>query len=321
MGPPLLPVTVALFPNHPHCAPLGYASCRAWGLEVSIQLAETRSKVDLHLHTTASDGGLSPAELVREAKAHGVECMAVTDHDSTDGIEAALVEGERVGVQVIPGIEMSTDIPRAEVHVLGYFLDYEDQEFQRILQQLREGRRDRAEKMVAKLAGMGVVIPWERVLEVAGSGSVGRPHVAQVMVEMGYVSSMVEAFANYIGRNAPAYVERYKLTPVEAVGLIRQVGGLPVLAHPAEVVMLHQLLPDLMVAGLVGLECYYGEYSPEAVEGLVALADEHGLIPTGGTDFHRFDATAHGPRFPGDAWVPWESVRRLRALADKRGGA
>jgi len=278
-------------------------------------MPERRSKIDLHMHTTASDGALSPTELVREAHTRGLECIAVTDHDSTDGIDEAVAEGERLGVDVIPGIEMSTDIPRAEVHILGYYLEYRDDEFQAVLRQLREGRRERAEKMVAKLAGMGVVIPWERVLEVAGQGSVGRPHIAQVMVEMGYVSSMVEAFTDYIGRNAPAYVERYKLTPVDAVRLIRKVRGLPVLAHPGEVLTLGTLLPELIAAGLVGLECYYGDYSPETVEGLLALADEHGLIPTGGTDFHRVEGIGHGPHHPGDTWVPWESVRRLRALA------
>lgn len=278
-------------------------------------MPERRSRIDLHMHTTASDGALSPTELVREAHTRGLECIAVTDHDSTDGIDEAVAEGERLGVHVIPGIEMSTDIPRAEVHILGYYLEYRDDEFQAVLRQLREGRRERAEKMVAKLAGMGVVIPWERVLEVAGQGSVGRPHIAQVMVEKGYVSSMVEAFTDYIGRNAPAYVERYKLTPADAVRLIRKVRGLPVLAHPGEVLTLDTLLPELIAAGLVGLECYYGDYSPETVEGLLALADEHGLIPTGGTDFHRVEGIGRGPHHPGDTWVPWESVRRLRALA------
>ncbi len=278
-------------------------------------MAEKHSKVDLHLHTTASDGALNPTELVREAKAHGLECIAVTDHDSTEGIEEAQAEGDRLGVQVIPGIEMSTDIPRAEVHVLGYYLDYKNPEFQSTLRQLRDGRRDRAEKMVSKLAEMGLDVPWERVLEVAGQGSVGRPHIAQVMVERGYVSTLVEAFTDYIGRNAPAYVERYKLTPAEAVALVRQVDGLPVLAHPGEVMSLDTLLPELISAGLVGMECYYGDYSPETVEVLLELADGHNLIPTGGTDFHRVDASGHGPHFPGETWVPWESVRRLKALA------
>ena len=285
------------------------------------ELPERHSRIDLHLHTTASDGALTPGDLVREARAHGLECIAVTDHDSTNGIEEATAEGQRLGVQVIPGIEMSTDIPRAEVHVLGYYLDYQDQQFQVLLRQLREGRKERAEKMVAKLAEMGLPLPWERVLEVAGSGSVGRPHVAQVMLECGYVSSLAEAFTDYIGRNAPAYVERYKLTPAEAVQMILGVGGLPVLAHPAEVVTLSQVLPDLTAAGLVGLECYYFGYSPGAVEGLVALADERGLVPTGGTDFHGRDTTGQGPRHPGDVWVPWESVRRLKALANKPRGS
>ncbi len=281
-------------------------------------MAERHSRIDLHLHTTASDGALSPTELVREAKVRGLECIAVTDHDSTNGIEESIAEGQRLGIQIIPGIEMSTDIPRAEVHVLGYFLDYHDEQFQVVLQQLRDGRRDRAEKMVGKLAEMGLPIPWDRVQEVAGAGSVGRPHVAQVMLEYGYVSSLAEAFTEYIGRNAPAYVERYKLTPAEAVQMIRGVGGLPVLAHPSEVVTLSQVLPELVTAGLVGLECYYFGYSPEAVEGLVALADERGLVPTGGTDFHGNDTTGHGPHHPGDVWVPWESVRRLKAMTESR---
>ena len=281
-------------------------------------MPERRSRVDLHLHTTASDGALSPVNLVREARAHGLECIAITDHDSTNGIEEAIAEGQRLGVLVIPGIEMSTDIPRAEVHVLGYYLDYHDQQFQTVLRQLRDGRRERAEKMVGKLAEMGLPLPWERVQEVAGAGSVGRPHVAQVMLECGYVSSLAEAFTEYIGRNAPAYVERYKLTPAEAVQMIRGVGGLPVLAHPSEVVTLNQVLPELVSAGLVGLECYYFGYSPEAVEGLVALADERGLVPTGGTDFHGHDTSGQGARYPGDVWVPWESVRRLKALAESR---
>jgi predicted metal-dependent phosphoesterase TrpH len=262
---------------------------------------------------------LSPVELVQEAKSHGLECMAVTDHDSTNGIDEAIAEGQRLGVSIIPGIEMSTDIPRAEVHVLGYYLDYGDQQFQAVLGQLRDGRKDRAEQMVAKLAEMGLPLPWDRVLEVAGRGSVGRPHVAEVMLECGYVSSLAEAFTDYIGRNAPAYVERYKLTPAEAVRMIRGVGGLAVLAHPREVVGLGDVLPDLVLAGLVGIECYYFGYGPGTVEELVSLADEHGLIPTGGTDFHGRDTTGQGPRHPGAVWVPWESVRRLKALAAKRG--
>lgn len=280
-------------------------------------MPERHSRVDLHLHTTASDGSLSPTELVRAAKAEVLECIAITDHDSTNGIEEAVAVGERLGVQVIPGIEVSTDIPKAEVHILGYFLNYRDESFQELLRQLRDGRRDRAQKMVTKLAEMGIEVPWERVLEVAGAGSVGRPHIAEVMVERGLASTTVEAFSNYIGRNGPAYVERYKLTPVEAVQLILKVSGQPVLAHPLEIVALEKILPDLVAAGLVGMEAYYAGYSPEAVEALVALADEHGLIPTGGTDFHGRETQDQGPRHPGDVFVPWESVRRLKTRANR----
>ncbi len=281
-------------------------------------MAEKRTRVDLHLHTTASDGALTPVELVQAARNRGLECIAVTDHESTNGIDEAVAEGSRIGVHVIPGIEMSTDIPRAEVHVIGYFLNHRDEEFQRLLTQLRDGRKDRAEKMAAKLGEMGMPLPWDRVLEVAGAGSVGRPHLAQVMVECGYVSSLSEAFTEYIGRNGPAYVERYKLTPAEAVQTLREVGGLPVIAHPLEVVGVRDLLPEMIAAGMVGLECYYYGYSPEAVEGLVALADANNLVPTGGTDFHGLHAEGIGPRYPGDVWVPWESVRRLRALAERK---
>lgn len=278
-------------------------------------MTDKRPRVDLHLHTTASDGALTPAELVLAARNRGLECIAVTDHDSTNGVQEAVEEGHRLGVHVIPGIEMSTDIPRAEVHILGYYIDFHDQDFQTLLAQLRDGRKDRAEKMAAKLGEMGMPLPWDRVLEVAGAGSVGRPHVAQVMVECGYVSSMPEAFTEYIGRNGPAYVERYKLTPAEAVQLIRKIGGIPVMAHPAEVVAINDVLPPMLEAGLAGLECYYYGYSPEAVENLVALAESHNLIPTGGTDFHGHANNGAGPRYPGDVWVPWESARRLRALA------
>ena len=178
--------------------------------------------VDLHTHTTASDGVLPPEQVVDAAAAAGLKAIAITDHDSTNGIEEAMAEAEFLGIMVIPGIEMSTDMPRAEVHVLGYFLDYHDQEFQHILEELRDGRRERAERIVEKLAGMGMNISWERVQKVAGEGSVGRPHIAQVMVETGYVSYLAEACSNFIGRNAPADAERSKRTRVESVSLGRR---------------------------------------------------------------------------------------------------
>ncbi|MDO8674189.1 MAG: PHP domain-containing protein, partial [Dehalococcoidia bacterium] len=215
--------------------------------------------VDLHSHTSASDGILSPASLVKLAAAKGVQILAITDHDSTHGVEEALAVARSFpNLLVIPGIEIGTDVPNGEVHVLGYYVHYGDQAFQRKLEMLRNARLVRAQKMIARLAKMGVKIEWIRVQEIAGSGSVGRPHLAQAMFEKGYITSLQEAFTKYIGRNCPAYAERYKLTPTEAVQLIASVGGLPVIAHPADIQELEALVKKLKPAGLVGIEAYYG---------------------------------------------------------------
>jgi predicted metal-dependent phosphoesterase TrpH len=175
-------------------------------------------RVDLHLHTTASDGQLSPAEIVHLAAELGLSIIAITDHDSVEGVEPALAAADDFpGLLVIPGVELSTDIPGGEVHILGYFIDHRDQGLKRSLESLRNSRRERARKIVAKLAQLNIDVDWQRVLELAAGASVGRPHIAQAMMERGYISSLREAFSKYIGRNGPAYVEREKLTPPQAV--------------------------------------------------------------------------------------------------------
>ncbi|HEY5112689.1 MAG TPA: PHP domain-containing protein, partial [Coriobacteriia bacterium] len=212
------------------------------------------SRADFHTHTNASDGRLTPGDLVRLAVSRNLEILAVTDHDSTEGVaEALAVAGEHPGFTLVPGIEMSTDIPGDEIHVLGYFLNYQDPEFQATLTGLRTARRDRGRMMVEKLHGMGIDIPWERVEELAGDGSVGRPHVAQALVDLGCVSTFQQAFERYIGRNGPAYVGRAKLTPVEAIAMLAKAGALPALAHPASLSNLDDLLVQLKVAGMVGV--------------------------------------------------------------------
>lgn len=267
-------------------------------------------KVDLHLHSTASDGQHTPAELVEMALARGLLVIAITDHESTEGVEPALEAAKGTGLEVIAGVEISTDIPKREAHLLGYYINYRDPGLQRELRLLRRSRRERARGMIAKLARLGMPLEWEQVVKLACDGSIGRPHIAQAMVERGYVASTDEAFANYIGHDGPAYVERYRLTPEEAIRMIRAAGGLPVLAHPANVL---DLLPALTEKGLVGLECYYTGYSVEQVRDLVALAHKYGLIPTGGSDFHGRSV------FPaaelGGVFVPMESVERLREAA------
>jgi predicted metal-dependent phosphoesterase TrpH len=245
-------------------------------------------RVDLHLHSLESDGRLSPAELMKLAHRNGVRRLALTDHDTTQGLPLAIETGSRLGLEVIPGIELSTDIPRTEVHILGIFLDYQERAFQRQLAEFRSARFGRAEKMVAKLGELGVPVSWKRVLELAGEGSVGRPHVAAALVEAGHVETMPEAFDRFIGRNGPAYVERFKLTPAEAVELVHSVQGMAVLAHPLETEGTEEIVPQLALDGLDGMECYYQGYSAEQVEHLVSLAREHGLVPTGGSDYHGF---------------------------------
>ena len=273
--------------------------------------------VDLHLHTTASDGRLTPTELMNLVAKKGVQVIAVTDHDSTEGLEEAFAAAKAFPqLTVIPGIELSTDIPGNEIHVLGYFIRHADAELQETLQKFREGRLQRARSMVEKLRELGVKIEWERVQEIAGEASLGRPHIALAMVEKGYIREPHEAFAKYLGRNGTAYVEREKLTPREAVNLIRKWGGAPVLAHPAQLSGLDEILQELRQSGMAGMEVYYGQYSAETMQELVDAAMRHDLLPCGGSDYHGLGNT--GEPLPGAVGPPLEIVERLEQRARDR---
>jgi predicted metal-dependent phosphoesterase TrpH len=270
------------------------------------------SSADFHTHTTASDGLLAPGDLVRLSVSRGLKILAITDHDSTEGIaEALATAAEYTGFTLVPGIEMSTDIPGDEIHVLGYFLDYQDPDFQVMLTNLRNARRDRGRMMVEKLHAMGMEIPWERVEKLAGDGSVGRPHVAQALIEMGCVSTFQEAFDRYIGRNGPAYVERAKLTPVEAIEMLVKARALPVLAHPASQSNLDELLAQLKAAGMLGIEVYYQDYDRNTCARLAAAAERHDLLKIGGSDFHGFGSERE--RLPGDIPLPDEAIDAFMA--------
>ena len=272
------------------------------------------SNADLHLHTTYSDGTLTPLKLMELCARRGLKVIAITDHDITDGIAEAAQEAQAYpDLLVIPGVEISTDVPLSEVHILGYFVDYEDRVFQEKLTQFRRSRLERGRRMVEKLGELGLPISWARVQAIAGEGSVARPHVAQALVEAGYVASIAEAFDRYIGRNGPAYVEREKMTPAEAVELIVKASGLPALAHPRELEDLEQRLPEMKTAGLIGIEVYYQDYGEETIERLLSVARRHGLLPLGGSDYHGLGGAQE--RLPGDIPLPEEPVRELLALA------
>ncbi len=275
------------------------------------------SKVDLHIHSTASDGRLSPAEIVSKSAELGLTVIAIADHDSLDGIAPALVAARTFPwLKVIPCVELSTDVPNGEVHVLGYFMDYTDQELGASLGRMRNSRRERALGMIAKLENLGMSIDWKRVQEIASSGSIGRPHIAQALLERGYIASFKEAFAKYIGRDGTAYVEREKMTPVEATELVLRANGLPVLAHPFTVNDPETMVVELKAAGLVGIEAYYNGYTADEINRLVSLAERHNLITTGGSDYHGLDVS--NETMIGDVDVPMRSAEQLIALAERR---
>jgi predicted metal-dependent phosphoesterase TrpH len=275
------------------------------------------STVDLHLHSTASDGRLSPGEVVRKAVGNGLAVIALTDHDSVEGIAAALETAKTFpSFTLIPGVEINTDVGEGEAHVLGYFIDYLHPELLVSLSNLRDSRVNRAQRMITKLNNLGFDIKWERVKEIAGDGSIGRPHIAQALLEKGYIKTFQEAFNKYIGHGCPAYADREKISPVDAVTLVSRAGGLPVLAHPFTLKDPESMIKELKANGLAGIECHYNGYSSEAVKMLLGWADNYGLIPTGGTDYHGLN-TANEVEI-GAVEVPMASAERLIALAKQK---
>lgn len=264
-------------------------------------------RADLHVHTTASDGQCTPEEIVAMARTLGLRAIAVTDHETTLGAWPASRAAANTGLVVVPGVEISTESPQGEIHVLGYFLEPNGHGMEERLAELRDARVGRARRILAKLAALGMPLSWERVRELAAGDSVGRPHIARAMVEKGYASSIEQAFALYIGSQGPAYVDRLRVSPGEAIALIRGALGVPVIAHPLQV---SAIVPSLAEAGLQGIEIYYPGYSADEVRFLEELAGRYGLVRTGGSDFH-------GPCIAGGALgettAPFAAVAALRA--------
>ena len=271
--------------------------------------------IDLHTHSLRSDGALSPAELVRRAADRGVRVQALSDHDTLLGVAEAIAAAKPLGVRIVPATELNTESEWGDAHVLAYFVDPADAPLEERLRWLRENRGRRVERMVEKLRDLGYAITLERVLEIAQGGALGRPHLAQALFEKGYVPSYDDAFHTVIAKDSPAYVSRVGLTPFEAVELARTHGGVPSLAHPGTVERLEELLPKLVVAGLAGIECFYGEHSPAWTAHCLTLARQHGLVPTGGSDFH--GRSEHGADL-GAVFVPPETIDLLEARRASR---
>jgi hypothetical protein len=270
---------------------------------------------DLHMHTRFSDGTLTCGELLAQAEAAGLSCISVTDHDTVDGVTQAQDEGVKREIEVIPGVELTAEYERTELHILGYCIDHTSPFFLKKLQALRQNRVERIYEITQKLKDkLGIVLAPEAVFAVAYEGStLGRLHVARALVKEGFVSSVYEAFARFIGDKSPAYVAGFKLNPAEAIALIKQAKGVPVLAHPYTVNR-DALIPELVSMGLMGLEVFYIEHSQGMVNFYKDLAKKHNLLMTGGSDFH---GEAKPDVALGSIKIPYELVEKLKSAKER----
>ncbi len=268
---------------------------------------------DLHVHTTASDGAFTPDRLLQAAARRGLAAVGITDHDSVDSLPAAIGLFDRYGVETVPGVEISVEYEDAELHLLGYYLDYADEDFRIELSRLKTAREVRARAMLDKLAALGFPLNLADHLQGQMEGTIGRLHIALALQRAGYVVTVQEAFAKYIGRKGPAYVPKPKLGPEAALGMIRRLGGVPVLAHPGNLGRDH-LIPRLVEWGLQGVEVYYPSHSPEETQRYATLAKRMKLLLTGGSDCH---GPNKGEVLLGIVSVPYEAVEKLKEKAEE----
>lgn len=276
---------------------------------IRIPMPAPLGRADLHTHTTASDGTLCPAEHVKWAAGQGLAALGITDHDTIAGWEAAFAAAREASIEIVPGCELSTEVGKTEVHILAYYFDPEEQGMAELLERMRGGRRARAAEAVAKLHKLGFTqVTLERILELGGE-SVGRPHMAAAMVEAGIVRTLNDAFDRFLTRGKPAYVPRPKLTPEEAIAIIRQAGGVSVVAHPG-LIRDDKWVRHFIKEGVMGIEAYHTDHSENQRQFYARWAFDAGLICTGGTD-------SHGPKgsrtlVPGQVNVSMDVVAQLK---------
>jgi predicted metal-dependent phosphoesterase TrpH len=248
------------------------------------------------------------------AQARGLRVIALTDHDTVSGVVEAQTAATGTELEVIAGVEINTAGAGTSLHMLGFYIDPQNPPLVEKLRTMRDARLGRARKMIERLGEMGLPLAWEEVRALAGGESVGRPHVARAMLDRGYVTTVQEAFDRFIGPGCPAHIPRLRLSPAETIQTIVEAGGVPVLAHPAHSgLTVVERVPEFVSHGLCGLEVYYPHHSPDNVEMLLRLCREHGLIATGGTDFHGHDSEEGAPL--GSVHVPMECAERLREAA------
>ncbi|MFA5142721.1 MAG: PHP domain-containing protein [Candidatus Omnitrophota bacterium] len=268
---------------------------------------------DLHIHTNFSDSTFSPEEVAVVAAERGLSAVAICDHDSVYGIEPCAAAAAPLGVEVIPGIELTVEKDDAEVHILGYFVDTGAGWFLKKLQDMREARVDRINKMVEKLNSAGINVKAEDVFKIAGNGTVGRLHLAKAIIKTGKVRTLRDVFARYIGFQKPCYVPHVKFSPREAIEMLLKAGGVPVLAHPG-IMNKDEYIPELIGYGLRGIEVYHTDHKSNTVKHYEELALEHGLAATGGSDCH---GLGKGRVLIGMVRVPYDLVEKLKAKAEE----
>jgi 3',5'-nucleoside bisphosphate phosphatase len=269
-----------------------------------------RPSCDLHSHTLYSDGALEPEALVDLAVRNGLAALAVTDHDVVDALPAAMARGAALGIEVIPGIELSVDEHGTDIHVLGYFVS-RPAILHEALETIQRDRRTRARRIVERLAALGCPIEYEAVEARARGGVVGRPHVAEELIARGHVPNLEAAFDRYLATGKPAYEAKRALGLAESAALLRAAGAVPVVAHPGPS-GLDALVPELRAKGILGLEVWHPKHDERQIRGYLAAAERHGLLPTGGSDFHRL---LPGGLEPGSVRVPLEVLDALRPFA------
>jgi predicted metal-dependent phosphoesterase TrpH len=274
--------------------------------------------IDLHTHTTASDGTLSPRQVVQLAKSKGLSAVAITDHDTLSGIDEFMDAGQKEGLEVVPGIEINADFSEGTLHILGYFVDWHTPELRDRLRAMEESRRERAVKMIERLRELGFDVSLDDVVKESDGRLIGRPHFARALARKGYVASLSEAFDKYLHRGKPAYVGREKMNPQTCISLILGAGGIPILAHPRYTERdgsrpLKATLTELIGAGLRGIEVYYPSHTEEMVKRYESLARDLSLLLTGGSDFHGDpDSDVRLGGGPGNLRIPYQLLERLK---------